>query len=196
MITRTAAAGALCLAQVACTATTPAPAIAGSVRPAVSSATPAQAGIGGGGGIFSGSRRIAISMESGPPATLIVDAEGKLISNVRLTDRSLFVLVPTGGQHQIRTAAGDPACMGVRGVTGGPDIVVAAVCDADAEGQLFTITRRADRDSKGRRNHQISTTAGELTFSSRDGVHIQPHGDGAATGFAFIDKGPAGCSPV
>ncbi len=184
------AAGALCLTQSSCSAATQTPAAAGSA-PASSSEPPARVATGERGGIFTGARRIAISMESGPPATLTVDAEGKLIGHVRLTDRSLFVLVPAGDKHQIRTAVGDRACMGVREVDEGPDIVVAAVCDSGAEGQLFTIARRADTDSKGRRNHQISTAAGELTFSSRDGVHIQPHGDGSATGFALIDKGPA-----
>jgi len=191
LITLAVTAGTLCLTQAACAAVTPVPPAVGSALPSAGSAPPSQAATGKGDGIFSGKRRVAISMEHGPPATLTVDAKGKLIGHVRLTRRSLFVLVPAGDQHQIRTAVGDPACMGVRQVDEGPDIVVAAVCDSGAEGQLFTIVRRSDTDSQGRRNHQISTTAGELTFDSRDGVHIQPHGEGSATGFAFIDKGPA-----
>ena len=130
-------------------------------------------------------------MESGPPATLTVDPRGKLIGHVRLTGPEASAFVPVGDRRRIATAAGDPACMGVRQVDEGPDIVVAALCDTGADGQLFWITERADKDSKGRQNHQISTTAGELTFDSRDGVHIQPRGDAPATGFAFIDKGPA-----
>jgi hypothetical protein len=200
--------GALCLTLPACTAAPPVPSPA-SVPPATGSTVPgsvsepaAQPASGAGpssrgpahGGVFSGRRQVALSMEHGPPATLTVDDKGKLVGHVRLTDRSLFVLVPAGDRHQIRTTvldnAGRPACMGVRTVGDGPDIIVAAACDSRAEGQLYTFTRGAETDSQGRRTYLIGTAAGEVTFNSRDGLHVQPHGEGPATGFAIIDKGP------
>lgn len=166
-----AAAAALSLSQPACTA------------PAPARATPPA------DGVLGGTREVAISMESGPPAMLRVDAKGNLVGHARITDRSVFVLTPAGDRHRIRTAW-TSACMGVRRNATGPATVVAATCNPDARGQLFTVTRTGATDSQGRPTHRIGTDAGTLTFSSRDGLHIEPRDDVDVTGFALLDQGP------
>ena len=180
LITLAAAVGTLCLTQLALTGAAVPPS---GPRPAVSAKA--------GDGAFSGNRKVAISFEYSAPAFLWLDPEGRLAGNVELTDRSLFVLAPVGDQHQIRTAVGAPACLGIKHMADGPDKVVAAVCNPAAAGQLFTFAQRTDKDSQGRRKFGILNAESELTFSSLDGVHMQPRGCYPAVGFALVDKGPA-----
>ncbi|WP_146766348.1 hypothetical protein ACQPYV_20260 [Micromonospora saelicesensis] len=131
-------------------------------------------------------------MESGPPAYLVVGADGKVVGNVRLTERSVFVPVPAGAGHQIRTAFADNSCVGVRRNAGGPPTLVVAVCAPEAEGQLFRFVQTDERDSEGRRTYRIESTSGPVTFDSLNGLHVQdPDNTARATGFAVIDRGPA-----
>jgi hypothetical protein len=174
--------GALTLTQQACAGAAPA-----SLAPAEPSGG-VLSGDAGAGGVPSGTRKVAIAMESGPPATLMVDDRGKLVGNAEVTDRSVFVLVPVGDRRRITVAAtGD--CLGVRANDSGPATVVAAECEPGAREQLFTFTRTGEKDSQGRRKYRIATSAGALTFNSKDGVHIEPRGDVPVTGFALIDQG-------
>ncbi|MFG1867105.1 hypothetical protein [Micromonospora arborensis] len=145
-----------------------------------------------GDGVFSGTRKVAISMESGPPAYLVVGADGKVVGNVRLTERSVFVPVPAGGRQQIRTAFADNSCVGVRRNADGPPTLVVAVCAPEAEGQLFRFVPTDERDSEGRRTYRIESTSGPVTFNSLNGLHVQdPDNNARVTGFAAIDQGPA-----
>ncbi|MEU8285135.1 hypothetical protein AB0C01_12430 [Micromonospora sp. NPDC048905] len=157
-----------------------------SASPSAEEASPS------GDGVFSGTRKVAIAMESGPPAYLVVGADGKVVGNVRLTERSVFVPVPAGARHQIRTAFADNSCVGVRRDTGGPPTLVVAVCAPEAEGQLFRFVETDQRDSEGRRTYRIESASGPVTFDSRDGLHVQdPANDARVTGFAVLDRGPA-----
>ncbi|MGW2624503.1 hypothetical protein [Micromonospora taraxaci] len=143
-----------------------------------------------GGGVFSGTRKVALSMQSGPPAYLVVGADGKVVGNVQLTERSVFVPVPVGARHQIRTAFADNSCVGVRRNASGPPTLVVAVCAAEAEGQLFRFVQTDERDTQGRRIHRIESTSGAVAFNSINGVHVQERGS-EVVGFAVIDQGPA-----
>lgn len=144
------------------------------------------------GGVFSGTREVAISMESGPPAYLVVGADGKVIGNGRLTERSIFVLVPIGARHRIKTAFADDSCVGESRHADGPPTLVMADCDPGAEGQLFRFIRTGETDSQGRRRYRIMTASGSLTFNSLNGLHVQNRDhDASVTGFAVTDQGPA-----
>ena len=165
------ATGAAALALTACAVAEPAGA-----------SDPSPAPVSGGG-----ERRVAIAFESGPPAFLRVDQKGTLVGWAEITGRSLFVLVPDGHRYRIRTAWA-PACLGVRRNDHGPATVVAAVCRAEAKGQVFTFTRTGDHDSQGRRTYRITTNAGTLVFNSRDGLHVEPRDDLDVTGFAVLDR--------
>lgn len=175
---------ALALTQQACAG--PAPAGGATLASAASESGP-----------LAGDRKVAISMEAGPPATLRVNERGKLVGHAEITDRSLFVLAPVSGGHRIETAwdghGSEPACMGVRNSGVGPATVVAAACNPAARGQVFTFTATDVTDSQGRRTYRITTEAGALTFNSRDGLHVQPRQDRDVTVFALLDQGPVGC---
>ncbi|MEU8409726.1 hypothetical protein AB0C19_26325 [Micromonospora sp. NPDC048842] len=159
--------------------------------PSSSPGSPSGEGVSpSGGGVFSGTREVALSMESGPPAYLVVGTDGKVVGNVRLTERSVFVPVPVGARHQIRTAFADNSCVGVRRNAGGPPTLVVAVCAPKAEGQLFRFVQTEQRDSEGRRTYRIESTSGAVAFNSLNGVHVQ-EGDSDVVGFAVIDQGPA-----
>ncbi|MCG5471762.1 hypothetical protein LADH09A_005764 [Micromonospora sp. LAH09] len=181
---------ALTLSAPACAApaedvpTTPA------ANPSSSASPPAESASPSGGGVFSGTREVALWMEAGPPGYLVVAADGKVIGNVRLTERSVFVPVPVGARHQIRTAFADNSCVGVRRNASGPPTLVVAVCDPEAQGQLFRFVETDKRDSEGRRTYRIESASGVVAFSTRDGVHVND-GDSDVTGFAVIDQGPA-----
>ncbi|MEH1167364.1 hypothetical protein V6V47_18460 [Micromonospora sp. CPCC 205539] len=144
------------------------------------------------GDVFSGTRKVAISMESGWPAYLVVGADGKVIGNVQLTERSVFVLVPSGARHRIKAAFADDSCVGVQRHADGPPTLVVADCDPAAQGQLFRFVRTEERDSQGRRNYRVVTADGPLTFDSFHGLHVDDRSQGGpVTGFAVSDQGPA-----
>ncbi|MGC4813379.1 hypothetical protein ACLQ29_22865 [Micromonospora sp. DT228] len=111
---------------------------------------------------------------------------------MRLTERSVFVAVPAGDRHQLRTAFADNSCVGERRDAGGPPTLVVAACSPEAAGQLFRFVPTDGRDSEGRRTHRIEGTSGPVTFNSLNGLHVQARDDDArVTGFAVIDRGPA-----
>ncbi|MEU8216501.1 hypothetical protein AB0C47_12105 [Micromonospora taraxaci] len=168
--------------------TTPAanPTATPSASPSAEEASPS------GDGVFSGTRKVAVSMESGPPAYLVVGADGKVVGDVRLTERSVFVPVPAGARHRIRTAFADNSCVGVRRNAAGPPTLVVAVCAPEAEGQLFRFVQTDARDSEGRRTYRLESASGPVTFDSLNGLHVQDRDDHAGvTGFVVIDQGPA-----
>lgn len=158
---------------------------------------------GGADPILRGERQVVLRPVGSFESILAVDAKGRLNLTDGETDKSLFVLLPAGGnRYQIRTAkahgSGEPDCMGLRDNGSAPATVVAAACDSRRAGQLFAIEKTQQKD-QGRPTYTIGG-AGKVYLRAVDGQGLtaQRVGEGDAgegLTFDFVDNGAAPAGP-
>ncbi|MFI5494547.1 hypothetical protein [Actinoplanes sp. NPDC051859] len=140
--------------------------------------------------LLTGKNQVVIAPVGSFESVLAVDDKGRLNTTDGDSEFSLFVLVPaTSGTHQIQTAKpstdGQPACMGIKENGTQPLTVVAAPCDAERDGQLFTIGVADEA-------YTINSAGAYLRVSPELGLIAEEIGDGpAATTFTLVDNGPA-----
>jgi hypothetical protein len=139
-------------------------------------------------GVLSGTRKVSIvpvpSFESG----LALDSSGRL----GLTDAegTLFVFTPTGRQFLITTAevdakTGEPSCLRIKSNGSQSLTVVAALCDASNDRQLFDVAA----DGK---NYVISNASAYLQVNSDGFLIAEELGDAPLeTSFKLVDNGKA-----
>ncbi|WP_405110239.1 hypothetical protein OG559_30050 [Micromonospora sp. NBC_01405] len=153
--------------------------------------------------ILRGERQVVLRPVGSFESILAVDAKGRLNLTDGDTDKSLFVLLPAGGnKYQIRTAkaynGGEPDCMGLRDNGSAPATVVAAACDSSRAGQLFAIKKTQEK-SQGRPTYTIGGE-GKVYLRAVDGQGLtaQRVGEGDAgegLTFDFVDNGVAPAGP-
>ncbi|MER5704912.1 hypothetical protein ABT023_23610 [Micromonospora sp. NPDC002296] len=153
--------------------------------------------------ILRGERQVVLRPVGSFESILAVDAKGRLNLTDGETDKSLFVLLPAGGnRYQIRTAkalgGSEPDCMGLRDNGSAPTTVVAAACDSSRAGQLFAI-EKTQEENQGRPTYTIG---GEgkvyLRVVDGQGLTAQRVGEGDAgegLNFDFVDNGVAPAGP-
>ncbi|WP_433064777.1 hypothetical protein [Dactylosporangium sp. CS-033363] len=135
-----------------------------------------------------GQRRLVIRPAEAGESILAVDDTGRLNLTDGPTDKGLFVLVPQGARHQIRTATGDQACLGLKNNGSRPLTIAATQCDPARDGQLFTIQPPASGDPA---TYTISVSGAYLLVSRTNGVIAEEPGDATAlTAFVLVDNGP------
>ncbi|MFI5908177.1 hypothetical protein [Dactylosporangium sp. NPDC051541] len=161
-----------------------------SASPAVSaSAAPAPSFTGADAPMLSGRRKVVIRPAEAGESILAVDDGGRLNVTDGPTAKSLFVLVPSGARHQIRTATADRSCLGLKNNGSAPLTIVATACDASRDGQLFTIRPPSGGDPA---TYVISVSDAYLQSSKTNGLIAEEPGDaGAITAFVLVDNGPA-----
>ncbi|MEU9507251.1 hypothetical protein AB0D32_13320 [Micromonospora sp. NPDC048170] len=169
---------------------------------------PSPTGSGSTGGsqadpILRGERQVVLRPVASFESILAVDAKGRLNLTGGYTDKSLFVLLPAGGnKYQIRTAkahgGGEPDCMGLRDNGSAPATVVATACDSSRAGQLFVIEKTQEKD-EGRPTYTIEGEGKvRLRATDRQGLTVERAGEGAAgegLTFDFVDNGAAPAGP-
>jgi len=162
-----------------------APVSSAALPPAAPPGVPSAAGAG----ILRGERQVLV-LPVKNEATLAVAGAGHLRLSDTFGDAALFVLTPTAGKHQIRTAklrrGGEALCVSVRRNGPHPLTLTTASCDAAAPTQLFAITAAGDAWT-------IAAAGGAyVRVSAASGVIVEETGDGPApTAFRLVDRGPA-----
>jgi hypothetical protein len=164
----------------------------GFVSPSASSAT--QKATAGGSGkitdpLLAGKRKVVIKPIPSFEEIVAVDAKGRLGLTDGEAEHGLFVLIPVGDKYQIKTAKPEPSCLGIKKNGSKALTVVAAACDPDRAGQLFTISRQQDKD--GDPTYAISSQNAFLQVFARSGLIAEELGDAPLkTTFALVDNGP------
>ncbi|WP_433074028.1 hypothetical protein ACQP1P_26635 [Dactylosporangium sp. CA-052675] len=171
----------------------PSPSAAGAAPSAPSSqpgpAAPQPSATGPDAPILLGTRRVVIRPAEAGESILAVDGSGRLNVTDGGTGKGLFVLVPTGARHMIRSATGDRACLGLRSNGSAPLTIAATACDPSRDGQLFTIKPPESGDPA---TFTISVGDAFLLVSGANGLIAEELGDATPlTTFVFVDNGPA-----
>ena len=150
------------------------------------------------GAIFEGKRQVWLL----PPlteGTLAVGRDNVVDLSDDFGDRALFALVPTSPgskKYLIKTAkiqkGGEPLCLSIKSNGSKPLSLVATLCDAGKNDQLFTFTDAGKNDA-GKPTYRIGASGGIfLSAGSTSGLVVEEVGDGPApTGFLLPDKGAA-----
>ncbi|GAA3350872.1 hypothetical protein GCM10020358_78410 [Amorphoplanes nipponensis] len=144
--------------------------------------------------ILAGRRQVVIRPVRSAESIVVVGERGRLTLTDGEAGRGLFLLLPAGDKHQIRTAraGGGPACLSVRSNSSGPLTVEAAACDSGRAGQLFTITRQPERTADGNPTYAISNRGAFLQVSAGGGLIAEELGDAPLrTTYEFVDNGAA-----
>ncbi|GAA3453991.1 hypothetical protein [Dactylosporangium matsuzakiense] len=164
-------------------------ATAGPSAAAPGSVAPAPSFGGADGPMLAGRRKVVIRPAEAGESILAVDGSGRLNLTDGPSAKSLFVLVPQGARHMIRTATADGACLGLKRNGSAPLTIEATACDPGRDGQLFTIKPPSGGDPA---TYVISVGGAFLQSSKANGLIAEEAGGaGAVTAFVLVDNGPA-----
>jgi hypothetical protein len=147
--------------------------------------------------ILAGRRQINLKLVQDPDGVLAVDRAGRIDLSDTYGRRALFVLVPNGDTHLIKTGAitqgGEALCASLQRNGTNPLTIVTTACDASDSAQQWTV-QRYGKDSNGKRAYALSAAGAYVQWFryGTNGVIAEELGDSTLeTSFTFTDRGVA-----